>query len=78
MYCTEMKPSFYAKPPTARTFVGHNGMWIINLTFVALWTREMLLQTFVVGSLSEEIIVLTFVERKRIEVHEMFIWPSFV
>ena len=36
----------------------------------------MLFQTFVVASLCEEIIVQTSVQ--RIEVHEIFTWPSFV
>ena len=36
----------------------------------------MIFQTFVVASLCEEIIVSTFVQ--RIEVHEIFTWPSFV
>ena len=51
----------------------HKG--IINKTFVALWTREILLQRFVVASLCERKMFQTFVG--RIEVHEIFVCMAF-
>ena len=69
-----MVPSFYAKR-SKRSWWGTMPCKKKDLTFVALWAREMLFPTLVVESLCEGIVVFAFVE--RIEVHEIFAWPSF-